>query len=186
MLRKFPVLLIVLMSGFLSACADQATETSNSVTYQMASTNPLTATNYAAADQLLSALKGKLIPGQSMIVATVVDINNLDQSSTLGRLISEQLSARFSQAGVQVIEMKFRESVLMQQSQGELMLSRNVKDLANAHDAQAVLVGSYAESRDFVFVTLKVVQPKTDLVLAVDNYTLPKDKEIMSMLLKTR
>jgi TolB-like protein len=70
----------------------------------------------------------------------------------------------------------------MRQDEGELMLTRDVKSIANEHDAQAVLVGTYAESRNFVYVTLKVVQPQTDLVLAVDNYTLPKDDEVTTML----
>jgi TolB-like protein len=174
-MRIFLVSSVLVLSAMLSACANQTN-------YIMATANQFTSTNYAAADQLLTALKGKISTTQPVIVATIVDINHLEQSSTLGRLISEQVSSRFSQAGVQVIEMKFRENVFMKQDQGELMLTRDVKSIANEHDAQAVLVGTYAESRNFVYVTLKVVQPQTDLVLAVDNYTLPKDSEVTTML----
>ncbi len=172
----FIIIFITLFAGLMTGCADQP------ATYSMATHDQFTPDNYNATEQLLKQLKGKLSPTQPLIVATLVDIDHLEQSSTLGRLISEQVSAKFSQAGLQVVEMKLRENIFMKQDQGELMLTRNVKDIAHSCDAQAVVVGTYAEGDHLVYINLKVIQPKTDIVLAVYNYALPKNKDVTFML----
>jgi hypothetical protein len=149
-------------------------------TWEQAANNPLVPANYKAADVLLGQLKS-LGRGQPLIVATVVNIDALDQSSTLGRLISEQVAARFTQVGYQMVEMKFRNSVYVKRNQGELMLTREIKDLAQSYDAQAVIVGTYGQSDDFVFVNLKVDQPASNVVLAVHDYVLPLNASIKTM-----
>lgn len=151
-------------------------------TWEHAANNPLIAVNYRAGDALLAQAKSTLGPTQPLIAATVVSIDNLDKSSTLGRLISEQVSARFSQAGYRMIEMKFRNSVYVRRNQGELMLTREIKDIAQSHDAQAVIVGTYGESDDFIYVNLKVIQPTTNVAIAVHDYTLPMNRTLKTMI----
>ena len=94
--------------------------------------------------------------------------------------------ARFTLAGHRMIEMKFRSNVYMARDQGELMLTREIRDIASSHNAQAVIVGTYAQSSDLVFVNLKVIQPETNVVLAVHDYALPLDNMTRSMLRANR
>lgn len=169
-----------MLGALVTGCANQPD--TPPATYAMATSDQFTPTNYSAADQLLKQLDGKLTPNQPLIVATLVNINHLEQSSTFGRLISEQVSSKFSQAGLQVVEMKLRDNIFMKQDQGELMLTRNVKNIAHSYDAQAVVVGTYAESDRLVYVNLKVIQPQTDIILAVYNYVLPKNNGVNAML----
>lgn len=151
-------------------------------TWEQANGNPLIPANYKAADALLVQLSPTLSKPQPLIIATVVSIDNLDQSSTLGRLTSEHVSARFTKAGYRMIELKYRNSIYVKRSQGELMLTREIKELAQTHDAQAVIVGTYGQSDDFVFINLKVIQPTTNIVLAVQDYVLPLDISTKSLL----
>ncbi|WP_172599981.1 FlgO family outer membrane protein [Sulfuricystis multivorans] len=151
-------------------------------TWEQAAANPLIPANYKAAEALLAQANPVLTNTQPLIIATVVNIDNLDQSSTLGRLISEHVSARFTKAGYRMIELKYRNSVYVKRSQGELMLTREIKDLAQSHDAQAVIVGTYGQSDEFVFVNLKVIQPATNIVLAVQDYVLPLDNSTKALL----
>lgn len=160
----------------LSACAQNAslpTSNANAYTSNQPNSQPsnsFIAANYKATDTLTAQLKGKINPAQPLIVATIVNIDDLNSSSTFGRLASEQVSARFTQTGYSMIEMKFRDFVYMKQDQGELLLTREIKDVAKTHNAQAVIVGTYALSGDTVFVNLKVIQPSTNIVLAVHDY----------------
>jgi TolB-like protein len=78
--------------------------------------------------------------------------------------------------------MKLRNSVYLKRGQGELMLTREIGEVASAHNAQAVVVGSYAETRDAVFINVKVIQPSTNLVLAGHDYVLAKEGTVRSML----
>lgn len=170
---------------FLSGCASNtspAIPTQKVVTYAEAANSQFIQTNYAATDKLINQLKFNAAPNSTLIISTLVNIDELESSSTLGRLVSEQISARFTQKSYRAIELKFRESVYMAQGQGELMLTRDVRDLANAHAAEAVVVGTYAQSRDFIYINLKVIHPNTNTVLAVHDYALPLDANNRSML----
>lgn len=181
MTKKIIYVCIALLG--LSACATTEHTTSNKSpsSYLATTNNPFISTNYSAADALIAQLAPKLNPAQPMIIATIVNIDDLDSSSTFGRLVSEQVSARFSQANFRMIEMKFRDYVYMKQDQGELLLTREIKDVAKNHNAQAVIVGTYALSGTDIFVNLKVIQPTTNIVLAVHDYTFPMDGNLKSM-----
>lgn len=151
-------------------------------TYDQAARDRFVPANYRAAEALIDQIAPDLGAGDPLIVATVVNIDALDQSSTLGRLVSEHLSSRFSRAGFRMIEMKFRHSVYVRQNQGELMLTREIKDLAQSHRARAVIVGTYGTSEDMVFLNLKVIDPASNVALAAHDYVLPKDAALKAML----
>lgn len=166
------------MPLFLGACATQQADTD----YTSVSANAFVAANYRAADSLTLQLRGKLADDKPLIMATIVNIDALEQTSMLGRLVSEQLSTRLAQGGMKMLEMKLRNSVYLKRNQGELMLTREIGDVAHTHNAQAVVVGSYAETREAVFVNVKVIQPTTNLVLAGHDYVLAKETTVRSML----
>lgn len=161
----------------LSGCSNINDEPS----WQDAKDSPFIQTNYQAIDRLIQQNK-KLSTQQPLLLATIVNIDKLESSSTMGRLITEQLSARLSQQGYQVIELKLRNSLYMKESQGELMLTRELKDVATTHNAQAVLVGTYAKGQAFVYINIKLVQPGTNLVLASTDYALPLDTNNKALL----
>lgn len=146
------------------------------------SSEALVGASYKAGDALLAQLAGKLAPDQPLLMATIVNIDALDQSSTLGRLVSEQIATRMVQGGVRMVEMKLRNNVYFKRDQGELMLTREIGQVAQTHHAQAIVVGSYAESRDVVFINIKVIQPNTNHVLAGYDFALTKDGIVRPML----
>ncbi|CDG83408.1 FlgO family outer membrane protein [Janthinobacterium agaricidamnosum] len=175
--KKIAALLAVPL--LLSACASTPSEEAN---YSSVSSNSLVASNYRAADALLLQLNGKLSADQPLIMATIVNMDALEQTSTLGRLVSEQVSTRLAQGGLKMLEMKLRNSVYLKRNQGELMLTREIGEVAQTHNAQAIVVGSYAESSDTVFVNIKVIQPNTNFVLAGQDFVLAKESIVRSML----
>lgn len=177
--RRLARLLLVPLA--LSGCALNPKPEEN---YASTTANTLVAANYKAADALLAQLNGRLVAGQPMIMATVVNIDALEQSSTLGRLISEQVSTRLAQGGLKMLEMKLRNNVYLKRNQGELMLTREIGEVAHAHNAQAIVVGSYAESSDMVFINIKVIEPNTNFVLAGQDYVMAKEGIVRSMLMR--
>jgi TolB-like protein len=142
----------------------------------------LIAASYAATDALIAGGRPHLDPGRPIIVATVVDIDDLDRSSTLGRHLSEAVSARFTQNQYQMIEMKLQSSVYMKRDEGELMLTRQVRQIANAHGAQAVVVGTYSRANSTVLVNLKVVRPESNIVIAAHDYPLVMTRDVCTLL----
>lgn len=138
--------------------------------------------NYRAIDALLT--QTVLDPQAPLLVGTVVQVDRVGESSRLGRLLAEHLSARLTQRGLRVTELKLRENLLMHPVQGELLLSREARDVSRSSSAQAVLVGTYATSMATLYVSLKLVQPtgNTNTVLAAYDYVLPMDGNVRSLL----
>lgn len=140
-------------------------------------------TNYDAADALSkSALQRRdLSSSTPILVATLVSIDSLTESSRLGRIISEQLQSRLSQLGYSVVELKIRGNLFVKQDQGELLLSREIKDITTSHKAQAVVVGTYAVANNNIFINLKVVGAD-NIILGTYDYMLAIDPDTRAML----
>lgn len=187
MLKKWFVPFLAAPLFLLAGCETTAsTVKSEEPTYDQAAMSEFIRANYAAAAELLKSYQSPASANNfsnnsgsaPLIVSTLVNIDKLDQSSTLGRLISEQLSSRISQLGQNVVEMKLRNSVFMKQNQGEFLLTREVRELASAHKAQAVVVGTYADGGDYVFVSLKLINPANSLILSSYDYALPMNRQV--------
>ena len=146
-----------------------------------ATSTDLVEANRIAADRLLQ--DALIDPDRPVLVATLVSVDQLGESSRLGRTITEQISGRLVQRGVLVIEPRMRASLAMSPAQGELLLSREVREVSRSHDAQAVLVGTYAVSVRSVYVSLKLVHPVGNVVVAAVDYTLPMSDNVRGMLM---
>ena len=136
--------------------------------------------NERATDALLKT--APLDARQPLLVATLVNVDRLTESSRLGRMFSEQIAGRMVQRGLRVTEVKLRENLLLQREQGELLLSREVREVSRAQDAQAVVVGTYAVSTSVVYISLKLVNPVGNTVVAAHNYAVPIDDNVRALL----
>ena len=143
-------------------------------------TSDLLSLNYQAADQLLSQVN--LDPQFPLLVATLVHVDRLQESSRLGRIAAEQIAGRIVQRGLRVTEVKLRENLVLQRDQGVLLLSRELREVSQSQDAQAVLVGTYAPSATQVYVSLKLVAPEGNVVMAAQDYALPMDANVRLLL----
>ena len=61
-------------------------------------------------------------------------------------------------------------------------LSREVREVSQSHDAQAVVVGTYAASATTLFISLKIVNPVGNAVVAAHDYSMPIDENVRSLL----
>ena len=163
----------------LTACA-------SGPTYQAAETSEFTQTNYSAVDRLVTNTAVPIVKNAPLLVATIVNIDSLGQSSRFGRLISEQIATRLTQLGYSVVEMKLRNDVYIQEGTGELLLSRDVRNLSKTHNAQVVVVGNYAVAAGYVYLTLKAVTVADNRVVAAVNYLLPLTDNNRAMLPQPR
>lgn len=142
-------------------------------TYRAAENSELTQSNYAAVDKLIAATAVPIDKTLPILVATMVDIDFVKQSSRFGRLISEQIATRLTQKDFHVVEMKLRNDVYIREGAGELLLSRDVRDLSKNYNAQVVVVGNYAVAASYVYLTLKAVTVADNRVIGAVNYVLP-------------
>lgn len=117
-----------------------------------------------------------------VLTTTLVNIDDLQQSSTFGRQATEVFGSEISRAGVPVIELKMRDTLFIREGTGELGLSRELRHLFQAHDAQAVLVGTYAIGGKTLYVNTRLIQTTDNLILASHNFSLPLNRDIRALL----
>lgn len=142
----------------------------------------LVANSYQAAERLLSGLQQPLDKEKPVLVATLVNVADMRQSSDLGRMIAEQVSSRLTQLGYHTKELKFRGSFLVRQGGGEFALSRALRDISRKQAAQAVVAGVYAVASDDVYITLRVIRASDSAVLASYDYQLPLGPDASALL----
>ena len=169
----------LLTLALLAACA--GTEAPPAATARRPAVD-ITRVSYAAADALAAQIRPQFAPEAPLVVATLVNINRLDESSPLGRLITEQVAGRFAQGGYRVVEVKLRSQLYMKRNEGELILTREVRDIARQHNARAIVAGTYAESADRVFVNMKVIELDSNILLGAVDYQLERDALVRSLL----
>jgi TolB-like protein len=141
-------------------------------------------TNYKAADSLLNKIQPKLPKDSPILVASFVNIDDLDNSSTFGRVVSEQFASRFKQRNYTTIEMKLRTNVFIRADSGEFLLSRELAEISTKHRAQAVVVGTYAVASKKVYLTTRVINVSDGRVLSSYDYDIPITSDVFKMLLK--
>jgi TolB-like protein len=162
------ILLMLLMASFLGC-------SSTSKKAEIVNL-PLIDASYKAAESLMKqAAKHRLDASKPILVASFVSIDHVQHSSTLGRLVAEQIKSRVAQLGYKVIEIKLRDSVFVQEGSGELLLSREILEISQIHNAHAVIVGTYGtipEARQ-TFVNTQLIQAQDNVILAAHDFTLP-------------
>tara|TARA_R110002167_G_scaffold144413_3_gene334602 strand:- start:15800 stop:16330 length:531 start_codon:yes stop_codon:yes gene_type:complete len=139
-------------------------------------------TNRAAANNLIRMAGNQISPSTNIIVASFADINDLGQSSTFGRVASQQLTSQLTAAGYSVVEMLLRNSVYISEAQGAFLLSREVNDISAQHNAHLVLAGTYAVGENNVFVTAKLIRTSDSVIVASHDYALPYTRDMRSLL----
>jgi len=192
--------LILLFTLFLTACAARPSAQKEPNKQAVGPDDEelhLIKASYEAVDTVIaqierSHLKYDLQKTKPIMVASFVDIDYVQNSSTFGRMIGEEVASRFAQSGYPVIELKMRpETVVIYEelnshATGEKILSRNLQNLTFEHDAQAVVVGTYAPAKNHVYVTMKVIRAKDGIIIYSHDYRLPMDADTKSLLRSKR
>lgn len=142
MLKRIISLLLVFTC---IGCAGLETKTAVDSRKDILPESNLIATCHMAVEDLLNNCTVSLDRTKPIIVTSLVNINDLEQSSSMGRMAGEMLANELSQKGFRIKELKMGQSkIFIKEKKGEFILSRNLQEIARAYDVQAVLVGTYA------------------------------------------
>ena len=177
---KAGVILLALLTTLIAGCAKTGNTLKTS--YEDAAANPFVAANREAIAKLVAGFDLKSALDQPVLIATVVNVNDLRRTAPLGRTLSEQYASHMVSAGFNVKELKLRGDVFVKEETGELLLSREIKDIAQSHHANHVLVGTYSVAATVTFVNLKFVRTEDSRIVRGHDYALPNDKDINKLL----
>ncbi len=137
-----------------------------------------------AAASLAQTLKKAAFPPEARIVSlSFVNVDDLERSSTLGRLLAEQLASNLASAGYAAVDLKAREpAIRVLPAVGELGLSRASGEVDKRIEGQAMLAGTYAVAADTVFVDARVVRSVDQVIVAGVSFELPATQNVKRLL----
>ena len=168
----FPRLLAgLIVATLVAGCTDLAGDTELRARAEVHDFD-IVANSYQATERLLHGSQQPLDKEKPILVASLVNVANLELSSDFGRIVSEQIASRLTQLGYETREMKFRGSFLIRRGGGEFVLSRELRDVSKKQEAQAVITGVYAVAKDVVYVTLRLIRAEDSKVIASFDYML--------------
>ena len=135
-----------------------------------------------SASHLMDDGEDYVSPSQRIIVMSFANVDDLKISSRFGRIVAQQYAAEISDDGYRVVEMLLSDRVMIEQMEGEFLLSRDVSKIGAAHDADVVVVGTYAIGVEHVYVTAKLVRTSDAVVLAAHSFDLNMGPDTRRML----
>jgi TolB-like protein len=133
--------------------------------------------SYRATEQLAGTARPALDAGSRVLIASLADIDDLDRSSTFGRMVGEQVSSRMAQLGYAVQEIRLRNSLMIKDGTGELILSRDLNRIGRESNAQAIVAGTYAVGGQWIYVTLRLIGAGSGQVLSSVDFVVPVDRD---------
>lgn len=166
----------------LTGCSTTTVNAKSEPTYEDAANSKFMNVNREAINRLVAGVDVTKLAGTPVLVATVVNVNDLRRAAPLGRTLSEQYVSFMVASGFNVKELKLRGDVFVREETGEMMLSREVKDIARAHSAGLVVVGTYSTAAQFTYISLKLVRTDTGQILRGHDYALPNDADVSRLL----
>lgn len=169
-------------ASLLAGCANNSAPVRNDPTYQEAAASQFLNSSREAVGKLTAGLDLSATGPGPVLVATVVNVNDLSRSAPLGRTLSEQYASHMASAGFDVKEIKLRGEVFVREGAGELLLSREIKDIARSHNASLVLVGTYSAAANFTYVSMKLVRTEDSRIIRGHDYALPNDRDVQRLL----
>ncbi|MGB1199483.1 MAG: FlgO family outer membrane protein [Thalassotalea sp.] len=179
-------LFIFIGSLFLLACAesplyksDSARERSSTVTAPTRATEQMIHQQMIVLGNALFSTAKNIEPSQSVAVGTFLPVNQLGgklqpSDNLIGHQIQESFITLATQAGLNVIEFKTMPSVKLQSSY-DVMLSRNTHELNENFNAHYYLTGTYSEQTDSYIINARIIELKTQQVVAAATNYLPID-----------
>lgn len=137
------------------------------------------------ADELIGGSFPPLIPRQPeqpVLVTTLANNDNLQDSSSFGRSLQNAVAAEFVRRGYSVNEVKLRGDVSINAGEGEFMLTRDLDELQGKQRAQAVVVGTYTMANRVMYLSVRLVNPGNGSIRSVYEQRICLDENSLRML----
>jgi TolB-like protein len=115
-------------------------------------------------------------------VTTFVNIDDLYNTSTFGRMYGEQLMSELAMRGYDVVELRHADALQFLNNTGEFALSRDMGLVKKSHNLGGVVVGTYVVSPERVYVNARLVDPSSSIILSAGSVEMSKSNEITRML----
>lgn len=119
------------------------------------------------------------------VITSFVDLNNLSETSALGRLMGEHFMHQLQIRGWNVTDMRMTRDLIINE-EGEFSLSRELKRLRGSMAAANVVTGTYTPTVDGILVSVRVLDLATGQVVSTAQTRFLRDRFVSSLVDKPR
>ena len=186
-LSRLALVVLLFISLWLPGCAPQGE------VYKFS--NDLIDKSYKLADNLIQNMEDVALSSTEMpvgkeepiLATTFVDVTTLQPNSTFGRIMADQVAARFVQKGYHLSETKLRkDGLLIHDGMGEVLLSRKLQEIGQSFAAAYVITGTYSIVKHSIFLNVKVISVTNSRVMASSNIEIEVKDAILDLLEKDK
>jgi TolB-like protein len=125
------------------------------------------------ADQLERNM-GRKGSNSSFLISSFTNLNNLAETSPLGRLIAENLMHELQVRAWRVYEPRLMQNFVINKN-GEFTLSRDVKHLREHYGVTNVVAGTIMNSDDQLVINARVIDTSTGMVMSSGQIQIPSN-----------
>jgi TolB-like protein len=133
------------------------------------------------AAQMLETQNNQALVGLVAVPSSFANLDNLAESTQLGRYFGEAMYYEFNQRGFPVREYRLSGSIVMQDGTGELALTRNLPPAPAKQSWAALLVGTFQRDKAAVFINARLVRATDGMVLRTAQLVLPLNQLMTRM-----
>lgn len=120
--------------------------------------------------------------GERIILTSMVNLDNLYETSAFGRTLTESLSTCLFRYGFRVAEVRKAPSLFIRDREGELLLSRDAALLAKGQEVQSIVTGTYSLTPTTVIINVRLLDAGSQEVLSVAGMELQRSHNINYLL----
>lgn len=119
------------------------------------------------------------------VITSFADLNNLGETSNLGRLMGEHFMHQLQIRGWNVTDVRMTRDLIINE-EGEFSLSRELKRLRGSYAAANVVTGTYTVTMDGVLINVRVLDLASGQVVSTAQTRFLRDKFVSSLVDKPR
>lgn len=114
------------------------------------------------------------------VITSFVNLNDLGESSALGRLIGENLTHELQVRNWAVADIRLTKSLIINQG-GEFSLSRDIRQLRESYPVSNIVTGTYSSTSDGVLLNVRIIDSTNGWVISSAQTRLLRDRFIASL-----
>lgn len=119
----------------------------------------------------------------TFIVTSFVNLENLAETTPLGRLIAEDVIHELQVRKWKVFEVRLAKDITVNEN-GEFSLSRDIQKIRDMYKIGGVVTGTYSVSDNHVIVNARVLDITNGLVMSSAQIHLPRNSYVDSLLFR--
>jgi FlgO protein len=127
------------------------------------------------------------IPKNSLIlVSTLLNVNDLQETSAFGRIISDQIASAFHNSGYRIIGMEMPIDLFVMKEGGVWHLSDEIKALLKPYNAAVIVGGVYAPGKRNTYVSLRIIDLFTKNIISSTDVAVPMGPDARKLLISDK